>query len=303
MNKDTAVYLDSYRLAQFAECLPCHVCGEGNSHEAEHCRRCFAPMALTHQSSGQKQAPLMIAALGASGVGKTVYLGMLLDMLSRRSKTLHLLTRGAISIEMQQNTVFALANGAFPNKTPIEPDRWNWVHCQIAPGRRRKIVDLIIPDMAGESMLTEITHPHTYAGIRPFLSRCSGIMLLIDPTKVRAGHQDQDFFSVKLLSYLRELDLDLKTGWPQRPIALVFSKADQCPDCQDDPNRFAERHLPGMWRFCRERFQRYRYFAAGVAGACAYRNQSGADRVRVPLRVEPSGVVEPFEWLVNELCP
>jgi len=27
------------------------------------------------------------------------------------------------------------------------------------------------------------------------------------------------------------------------------------------------------------------------------------DRMRVPLRIEPSGVVEPFEWLVNELCP
>ena len=51
----------------------------------------------------------MIAVFGASGVGKTVYLGMLMDMLSRQTERLQLLARGAFSITLQQTTVAALS--------------------------------------------------------------------------------------------------------------------------------------------------------------------------------------------------
>ena len=73
----------------------------------------------------------MIAAIGPSGAGKTVYLGMLTDMLSRQDDDLQLLARGAFSIKLQQHTMAALARCEFPHKTPNEPDRWNWVHCQV----------------------------------------------------------------------------------------------------------------------------------------------------------------------------
>lgn len=302
MNQESAVYLESYRLAQFASNLPCYICGQGNAHDAELCRHCFAPMALAHQCEGKKVAPWMVGALGATGSGKTVYLGMLLDMLSRRPKALQLLTRGSLSINMQQNTVHALANGAFPDKTPNEPDRWNWLHCQVSYGRRRQQAEVVMPDLAGEAILEEIDHPHSFLGIRSFVSRCSGMLVLIDPTRARAGHQEQDFFAMKLLAYLHELDSHPKKGWPGRPLALIFSKADQCEECHVDPARFAERHTPGLWRFCQERFHRVRYFAAGVSGACAYRDVPRHGRVRVPLRIEPQGIVEPFEWLMNELA-
>jgi hypothetical protein len=38
-----------------------------------------------------------------------------------------------------------------------------------------------------------------------------------------------------------------------------------------------------------------------MAGACAYRDVAGVGRVRVPLRVEPRGIVEPFHWLVQQV--
>lgn len=301
MSQETSVYLDSYRLAQYSESLPCYICEQPNSRDTELCRHCGAPMALALQCENKKQVPLMVGALGASGSGKTVYLGMLLDMLSRRPKALQLLTRGSLSVNMQQNTIHALANCAFPDKTPNEADRWNWLHCQVAFGRRKQNSEVVMPDLAGESILEEIDHPNSYRGIRSFVTRCAGMLVLIDPTRARAGHQEQDFFAMKLLGYLHELDSHPKKGWPNRPLALIFSKADQCEECQVDPTRFAERHTPGLWRLCQQRFHRCKFFAAGVSGACAFREIPRHGRVHVPLRIEPQGIVEPFEWLMNEM--
>ena len=151
--------LDSYRLVQYAVQVPCYICNGGNTFDAELCRHCQAPMALSHQANTQNVHPRMIAAIGSSGAGKTVFLGMLIDMLSRQSDRMQLLARGAFSINLQQTAMSALARREFPTKTPNEPDRWNWVHCQIRPPRNRQPIELIMPDMAGEALLEEIEHP------------------------------------------------------------------------------------------------------------------------------------------------
>ena len=91
MSKST-VPMESYRLAEYAAQIPCYICDEGNTYDAEMCHSCQAPMALAHQANAQRVRPRMLAAIGASGVGKTVYLGMLLDMLSRRTQGIQILT-------------------------------------------------------------------------------------------------------------------------------------------------------------------------------------------------------------------
>lgn len=299
--RDTIIELDSYRLAQYAVQVPCFVCEGGNAFDAELCRHCQAPMALAHQATTQKVRPRMIATIGPSGVGKTVYLGMLIDMLSRQSGGMQLLARGAFSITLQQMTVAALQRCEFPSKTPNEPDRWNWVHAQVrAPGQKRP-VELIMPDMAGEAILEEVDHPHTYPVIRSFLSKCAGLLVLVDTPRLRDGSREQDYFTMKLLSYLVELDDDLKQGWPSRPVGLVFSKADQCEECFNEPAEFARVHAPGLAQLCNERFASHQFFACGVAGSCAQRLVGGEVRQRVPLRIEPRGLTEPFEWLVHQL--
>ncbi len=299
MSAQGTVPLESARLAAYSEQVPCYICSGENAYDAELCRHCSAPMALALQSD-RGRPPHLVAAIGATGAGKTVYLGMLTDMLSRRNDQLHLLARGAFSITLQQTTIGALAKCDFPDKTPNEPDRWNWMHCQIAGRSRSQPLELIMPDMAGESLIQEVDHPHSYPVIRQFLSRCWGVQLLIDAARLYEGGQEQDFFTMKLLSYLCELDPHPKRGWGRRPIALVFTKADQCEDCFDDPEAFAKQWAPGLHRLCLERLKRYRFFAAGVAGACAHRWAFGR-RVTVPLRIEPRGIVEPFQWLLKEM--
>jgi hypothetical protein len=300
MTRRGVVDLESYRLAQYAVQVPCYVCSGGNTFDAEVCRHCFAPMALAHQSKTQNVRPLMVATLGSAGAGKTVFLGMLMDMLSRQPEQVQLLARGAFSVTLQQMTVAALARCEFPAKTPSEPDRWNWVHCQVKSQYQRRAVELIMPDMAGEALLEELDHPHTYPVIRSFLSKCSGVMVLIDGYQLQAGNRDQDYFVMKLLSYLGELDDESKRGWKGKPVALILSKADQCEECFEDPAAYANKHASGLWQHCRERFAQHKFFASGVAGACAYRN-TFEGKMRVPLRVEPRGIIEPFEWLVSRL--
>ena len=300
MTKSVIQPLESYRLAQYAVPVECYLCETENTFDAELCTHCQAPMALAHQAKSQKVSPRLIGALGASGAGKTVYLGMLMDMLSRNPKRLKIMARGAFSITLQQTTTHWLARCRFPDKTASEPDRWNWVHCQVRRPKIRRAMELIMPDMAGEAILEEVDHPHTYRVIGAFLKKSAAVMALVDAISLREGHRAHDYFTMKLLSYLAELDNDPKTGWCQRPVAVVFTKADQCRACMDDPAGFAKSHATGLWQQCQERFPRHRFFAASVTGAVGYSQSVLDGSIDVPLRVEPRGVIQPFEWLLDE---
>jgi hypothetical protein len=260
-------------------------------------------MALAHQAHSQKVHPQMVAMLGSSGVGKTVFLGMLMDMLSRQTAEVQVLARGAFSINLQQATTTALARCEFPEKTANEPDRWNWVHCLASSQQRKRSAELIMPDMAGEAILEEMQHPKTFPVIRALLKKCAGALMLLDAVQLEQGHHDQEHFAMKLLSFLIELDPDPKHGWSTRPIAVVFTKADQCESCFSDPAGFAQQKSPAAWKFARQRFRQVAFFGSGVVGAGAHRFVIGKFRQRIPLRIEPRGVTEPFVWTFDHLPP
>jgi hypothetical protein len=302
MTQNAVQLLESARLAEhLGGPLRCYICNAENLQDAEFCSHCYAPMALAHQARCQGIEPRLVAAVGTSDTGKTVYLGMLMDMLSRRSGPIQMFARGAFSITLQQTTVYALSRGEFPQKTPNEPERWNWVHCQVRRPDRKQPLELIMPDMAGEAVLQEIDHPYTYQVVQAFLSRAGAAMVFLDACKLQQGRLEQDHFAMKLLSYLGELDNDPVRGWARRPIALVLTKADQCEQCIEDPDGFARTHAAGLWQQCRERFGRHRFFGATVAGATASRDLGRYGRTLVPLRVEPRGVVEPFLWILENM--
>ena len=244
MSSKGVLPMDSYRLAQYSVQVPCFICEGGNSFDAEVCRHCQAPMALAHQANVRKLQPQLVATIGSADAGKTVYLGMLTDMLSRTSDDLQLLARGAFSVSLQQLTMSALANCEFPDKTPNEPDRWNWIHCQVRSAKKRNPTELIMPDLSGEAILEEVDHPHTYPVIRAFLTKCAGVLILVDAVRLMEGEKDQDFFAMKMLTYLCELDDDPKKGWPNRPISIIFTKADQCETCFDDAVRIRPQARP-----------------------------------------------------------
>jgi hypothetical protein len=297
--------LETYLLAQQAAPIACLVCDHENCCSAARCRNCSAPMALAHQTLSVKKQPHLIAVIGASGAGKTVFLGLLMDMLTRHVGLLRSTARGPMSISLQQTTTTALATGWFPEKTVTTPEHWNWVHCQFNCRRRRRPLELVIPDISGEALAVETERPERYPSIRSLLTKCAGVVVLADAERLQSGDHSQDFVTLKLLSMIGELrDENARSrrqrGVERRPLALVLTKADKCEGLTDNPREFAESHAGALWSDCRGRFPKHEAFACSVTGATAFRDSYGR-RQQVPLRIEPHGIIEPFGWLMTEL--
>src|SRR5262249_8853581 len=108
---------------------------EGHVYQGDPCGNCYAPASVIESILTSVRVPRFIGVLGPTGVGKTVYLGMLLDMLSRGIGGLHGMARGPFSLSLHRNLILALENQRFPDKTPNEPDHWQWVHCEVTAGR------------------------------------------------------------------------------------------------------------------------------------------------------------------------
>lgn len=280
----------------------CYVCDGGNRANSEYCVHCRAPLSLSAQTNDRKKKPpTLIAVLGAPAAGKTAYLGMLTDILSRQLGSTQMLARGAFSVSLQQASINALSQRHFPEPTPPDPEGWNWVHCEVSGPRRKKPIDLVLPDISGDAFLSELEHPSSVPVIQAFLQKCSAAMLLIDADRLEQGDQGPDFAAMKIVSYLSELPADKKNDWTKRPVAIVFTKADRSPSCFDDPHEYGQRSTPGFWRQCQERLGRQQVFATSVVAATLEARMYG-ETVRLPLRIEPRGTVEPFEWILNELA-
>jgi hypothetical protein len=263
------------------------------------CGRCYAPSEVISSILGRTPRPRYVGVLGPSGVGKTVYLGILLDLLSRGAGGLHGMARGPFSLTLQRQVMLSLERQRFPDKTPVEPDRWHWVHCEVSRGRKAGAFDLVTPDVAGEAVAAELETPGTNPTVRALIARCAGLTVLVDTMAVIARGQGQEIFAMQLVSYLEALH-GSRSRKLEIPVALVFTKADLCEEAIDDPNAFAESHASALWRMCQARLRHFRFFRSSVAGSCGHLIDRGVETL-VPLRIEARGVIEPFAWLSDRL--
>lgn len=286
--------------SKYAACL---ICGTQNGPDAALCVECSAPMALVREAQAQEREPTMVSILGDSNVGKTVYLGFLLDMLSQRANDFEAIPRGAYSVDLQQTVISHMAYRMFPPKTPMETDEWKWTYYQV---RKRngaaKWVDLLMPDMAGEAIAAEVASPSTFRIIQNLLHKSSGLLLLVDGALAANGSAQPDFFALKMMSYIDTMFVCKRGSRIEMPIAIVMTKADYCPECFENPRRFAESNLNRLWNLCESRFSRVEFFACSVVGSLAFATAGGGDVVTpVPLHTALRGVLEPFEWMVEQL--
>ena len=281
----------------------CLICESENPAEAVICGSCSAPMALIHEAVAQQRQPRIVSIVGESNVGKTVYLGFLLDMLARRAGEFDAVPKGAYSVNLQQNVVAHLANRCFPPKTPMEPDQWYWSYYQVCYNKNRSAwVDLVMPDMAGEALAAEVATPETFRVIRSLLTKSAGAMLLVDAGLAASGSSQPDFFALKMMSYIDTMFAAKRTQRIRTPIAVVLCKADYCPECFDDPEKFVEANLNRMWNICESRFANVEFFTCSVVGSLAYAmSQDENYVVPVPLHTALQGVLEPFEWILDQL--
>jgi hypothetical protein len=282
--------------------LACPLC-DSYIYAEEACGKCHAPAPVIESIAGRGHPPRFVGVLGPSGVGKTVYLGMLLDLLARGSCGLHGLARGPFSLGLHRNLILALENQRFPEKTPAEPDRWHWVHCEVTQGQAKKspVIDVVTPDVAGEAVLAELERPQSNPTIRALIQKCAALVVLVDIVDVVVAGQGQELFAMQLISYLDALRPARNRRPIAVPVALVFTKADLCEEPIRDSDAFARANAPGLWNLCKSRLEHHRFYAAGVAGSTGKLIDVTGQETLVPLRVEPRGIVEPFAWLITQL--
>jgi hypothetical protein len=260
-------------------------------------------MALIHEAIAQEREPTILSILGDSNVGKTVYLGFLLDMLSQRAHNFEAIPRGAYSVDLQELVIGHMACRVFPPKTSIEQHTWNWAYYQVCKrSRTSKWIDLLMPDMAGEAIAAEVASPSTFRVIQNLLAKTAGLLLLMDAGLAANGSTQPDFFALKMLSHLDSMHQSKRGKKIGMPIAIVLTKADYVPDCFDDPQRFVKANLHRLWSLCDSRFSNVAFFACSVVGSLAYATAENEDFVTpVPLHTALRGIMEPFEWIVDQV--
>jgi hypothetical protein len=226
-----------------------------------------------------------------------------MDLLSQQANGFEAIPRAGYAVELQQRVISYMAHRMFPPKTPIEADQWLWAYYRICRQRRpTRSVDLIMPDLAGEAVAAEIASPSTFRVVRNLLAMARGTILIVDAAHTAVGSAQPDFFALKCLSYIENLHGRKSRQRVKFPIAVVLSKADHCSACFDDPRGFAEANLNRLWNMCQSRFSNVDFFACSVVGSLAYAASGRDDYVRpIPLHTSLRGVMEPFEWMFNQL--
>ncbi|MFQ5730755.1 MAG: hypothetical protein ACE5KM_02250 [Planctomycetaceae bacterium] len=284
--------------------VQCAICDRVNSEFENFCGRCMAPAELTRSILRRGAPAKFLAVLGESAAGKTVYLGMLLDMLSKGCRGLRGFPNGAFSVSVQQETMTALQDRLFPEKTASEADNWKWVHCEVtADGKSNAFLDLVTPDFAGEAIALEVETPGTYPTIRSMVKKASSLLVLIDSQRARDAGRDEDYFALKLASYIASAKSNsTKQGQKiELPVVILFTKSDTCPEARDNPAEFAKANLPGLANYCERHFGTYAFFSSGIVGSTATIVSDHGFRMQIPLHVEPNGVVEPLEWIMKHV--
>jgi Double-GTPase 2 len=276
----------------------CPFCGATVWSQA--CAKCYAPAEVINSILGRTAQHKYVGVVGPSGVGKTVYLGILLDLLAHGAGGLHGMAKGPFSLTLQRQVMLALERQRFPEKTPVEPDRWQWVHCDVTTGRKGGGFDLITPDVAGEAVAAELESPGTNQTIRALIARCAGLTVLVDTPALISEGQGQEIFAMQLVTYLEALH-GVRGRKLDAPVALVFTKADLCKESIGEPEAFARSHASALFRMCEARLKHFRFFRSSVAGACGRLVDRMGGESLAPLRVEPRGIIEPFAWLSERL--
>jgi hypothetical protein len=284
--------------------FPCVCCDSALFDVDGFCSNCQAPTSLSRIVADRGAPAQFISVLGASGAGKTVYLGMLLDMLTKGTDTIQGLPNNSLSVAVQEHTIGALERRRFPDKTPNDVDQWKWLHCEISVGKKKgTFFDIISPDFAGEAIAFELDHPGTFPVVGHVVRKSHGIVMLIDSIRVCQAGRGEDFFAMKMVSFIQNTHGNgsaHSTKKSRLPLAVILTKCDSCPDAVHDPAGFAAANMPGFERYLDRHFAMYQFFAASVVGSIGTLVDRAGRVEQIPFHVSPHGIVEPIEWIVKQ---
>ena len=286
------------------ETVRCVSCEMELSSSEGYCYNCQTPLELSRTVAARGTPPRFVPVLGASGAGKTVYIGMLLDMLTKGCGGLTGLANSAVSVTVQEQTVMSLEARTFPEKTASEVDMWQWVHCEVRNAKKPKnFVDLVTPDFAGEAIAIAIDQANMFPVIRSAVEKSAAVLLLCDSMRVRDEGAVEDIFAMKMAAYVSEILARSKSSRGQQklnlPVGIVFTKCDGCPEALEDPARFATSNTPRLLQYCQRSFKHFQFFSVSVVGSSGMLVDNFGRQMQVPLHVEPVGITAPLQWLMQ----
>ncbi len=137
--------------------------------------------------------------------------------------------------------------------------------------------------------------------IRQLFAGCSAYVFLIDCSDVNAAEQqgaldDHAGLAQRTGSVETALNILRRDSWGfrllHRPVAIVFTKADQQPECFDDPEGYAKRNLRPTWDYLRQHASSgHRFFAVTSTGPMPPGSSAP------PSKLNPSeNLLEPILW-------
>ncbi len=303
MNRHAEQLMDATKFLSDDVRVICFCCGNEAFESSGRCGYCHVPLDVSQSANAHGTKPSFIPVLGASGAGKTVYIGLLLDMLSKGTHGLVGLANNSFSLTVQQQTVAALEKRRFPEKTVLEAEDWHWVHCEVAVDKKAKrFADMVTPDLAGESLAMELDSPGSFPSVRTCVMNAEATIVLIDAMRARDHSSEEDLFATKLAAYMRQFAAASGLGRKKVriPMAVTFTKCDLCPEVLADPVYFAKNNLPSLIQFCDRNFTQVKYFATSAVGSVAT-VVHGSGHWQIPLHVQPQGITAPLEWAIKGL--
>lgn len=293
----------------------CELCESSTFHMSDYCNLCHTPLAISTAVQSSNHATRFIPILGTSGVGKTTYTAMLLELLRHDTEIQANLDRPSTRA-LQRQTLSSLFQRRFPQPTPMDPEHWHWVQSDLVlpteePTTRKgfsmfgrnededNVVSWLMPDLPGLVVEQAINHQDYCPVVIKIVSKATGLLLLVDAMRaaVEPADQHQDELATQLATFVRNHArcAGLNSVLVDIPVAIVFTKTDRCPAAADDPKAFAKRQLPRFYETIHMNIRHYQFFGANVAG--------GVTRIRddhfIPFQIQPKGVVEPFAWVIN----
>ena len=305
MNYATEQVIQSSRYLDDKVKVMCVCCQQESFDHSGFCNQCQAPLDLS-RTAEKRGLPFNLSRCWEPAArARRCYIGMLLDILSKGSRGIQGLPNNSFSVAIQQQTINALESRRFPEKTPSEADGWQWVHCEVNTERdRNNYLDIITPDFAGEAISTELEHPGTYLAIRSVIYQSRAILMLIDSLAVRDAGRDEDFFAMKLASYIHNLRTsNTKHEGQTKTQVSLRHRADQVGQLSGGARR-PDIASPmticlASVSTCSGTSPNYRFFAASAVGAAAMLVDHRGYFRQIPLHIEPRGITEPLEWIIQ----
>lgn len=241
----------------------------------------------------EKQREKIMGIFGTSGAGKTTYIATLAEMIWNSKAKPEWSLEVPKGLGYVRDVIKMLKRGEWPSRTL--PGTKEEIELKITEKGKFKNTShrIFMNDISGEEFERFIREPdiNNLPPTLEIINKCQGFLILIDPARAEEESYDYHAFLEYLIKAKGLKDKDKLEEF----FAFVFTKNDE--HNIKDPEKFAKEKMPPLYHPYKLRIKdgRGRFFTCSSVG----RVHPDTKKPLTPL--EPVGVEEPLEWLIENL--